>query len=133
MADVSKIKLDNNTYDIKDVKARTSNIYSETETEIGTWLGHTLYRKVINFGALPNNTEKQVATGLTGCLIVNVYGISNYTSNNATQTPIPYVDCSDLTKSMLLIVRDYGTKVGIKTAMNYSAFSAYIVVEYYKL
>lgn len=133
MANITKLTVDNTTYDIKDTKARNGNIYSETETEIGTWLNHTLYRKVINFGALPNNTEKQVSTGLTGCLIVNMYGFANYTSNNATQTPIPYIDCADITKGMTLIARDYGTKIGVKTAMNYTAFSAYIVLEYYKL
>lgn len=114
-------------------KQPLGDTYSRTETLIGTWVdGKPLYRKTIDFGALPNNTEKQVSTGLTGCQIVKMYGTATYTSNNATQVPIPYVDCSNLANSMTLIARDYGTKIGIKTAINYSAFSAEVVLEYTK-
>lgn len=37
--------------------------YNTTETVIGTWKGQTLYRKVIEFGTLPDNNMKDVSTG----------------------------------------------------------------------
>ena len=47
MADVSKIKIESATYDIKDTTARNKFNYSSSEQEIGTWIdGNTLYRKV---------------------------------------------------------------------------------------
>ena len=114
-------------------KQPLGDTYSRTETLIGTWVdGKPLYRKTIDFGALPNNTEKQVSTGLTGCQIVKMYGCATYASNNATQAPIPYVDCANLANSITLIARDYGTKIGIKTAINYSAFNGEVVLEYTK-
>lgn len=37
--------------------------YSTDEREIGTWIdGSTLYERVINVGALPNNTLKTIET-----------------------------------------------------------------------
>lgn len=47
MANISKLTVDNTTYDIKDEIARNSIIYSQTETIIGEINGETLYRKVI--------------------------------------------------------------------------------------
>ena len=47
MADISKIKIDTDTYDIKDTTARDKYNYSSSEQEIGKWIdGNTLYRKV---------------------------------------------------------------------------------------
>ena len=52
------IKLTNNTYwDAESV----DNRYSEEEKRIGIWFGKPLYRKTINFGALPNASQKSVA------------------------------------------------------------------------
>ena len=49
MSNISKIKIENNTYDIKDEIARNSIIYSQTETVIGEINGETLYRKIVDY------------------------------------------------------------------------------------
>lgn len=49
MANISKIKIENTTYDLKDETARDYSNYSTTEQLIGTWInGENLYRKVIH-------------------------------------------------------------------------------------
>lgn len=63
MADVSKLKLENNTYDIKDSTARTTlsnnTSYSTSqEYEVGKWTdGNTIYRKVISKTGGSTNAE----------------------------------------------------------------------------
>lgn len=110
-----------------------SNNYATEEIVVGQWItGKPIYRKVIDFGALPNATTKQVDTNITNGVIVKAYGVANYTSNNATQIPLPYVDPSTLGNSIMLIVREYGTKAEIKTTINYTAFNAYVILEYIK-
>lgn len=59
--------------------------YSTTEKVIGTWIdGKPLYRKVVNFGALPNATTKSVAHGLSNFRIRNFYGVAVRPSDNIT-------------------------------------------------
>lgn len=61
MADVSKIKLDNTTYDVKDSIARNNMIYSNNEIAVGTWIDNkTIYRKVLTHPAtsyIASNTQ----------------------------------------------------------------------------
>ena len=47
MADISKLKVGANSYDIKDTTARNYINYSNSEQVIGTWKnGHSIYRKI---------------------------------------------------------------------------------------
>ena len=52
--------------------------YSTTEQVIGTWIdGKPIYRKVINFGSLPNAESKSVAHNIANIdFIVNVWGMA---------------------------------------------------------
>ena len=68
MADISRIKVESSTYDIKDSTARAYNDYSSTEQVVGTYLGKPLYRTVV--------TETVAATTNTGNDLSH-YGITN--------------------------------------------------------
>ena len=63
MADISKIKIESSTYDLKDSSARTNisnitNYSTSQEYEIGTWIdGKTIYRKVITTTGTSANAE----------------------------------------------------------------------------
>lgn len=63
MANVSKIKIETSTYDIKDASARSSldklaTYSTSTEQEIGTWIdGKTIYRKVLTGTGDGNNAQ----------------------------------------------------------------------------
>lgn len=76
MADISKIKIESDVYDIKDTTARNVNNYSTSEQLIGKWINNeNLYRKVVSITL----TE---AMGIAGQAHDYSYahGISNFQS-----------------------------------------------------
>lgn len=77
-----------------------------------------IYRKVIDFGALPNMSTKNVAHGIVGLAQwVRVEAITFDGSNDSA-------DGSTVTYD--------GTNVGITAPINLTSYSAYIIVEYTK-
>ena len=105
-----------------------SRVYSTTETVIGTWLGKTLYRKVINFGALPNKASKRVAHNISNLdIVVRLSGI--FTNGSAT-LPLPYAH-STSTSVVALYTPD---KVHVQTecGIDRTAYTGYIIIEYIK-
>lgn len=64
--------------------------YSLAEQDTGfKWInGKTIYRKTINFGALPNQSSKAVSTGVTG--IERVINMTGYAMSNAQTQPLPF-------------------------------------------
>lgn len=78
---------------LNDVKGYvdSSNSYSTDEVKTGgKWIdGKPIYRKVINFGALPDSTTKNVAHGVNNIGdITHIYGVA-YSSDKMT-IPLPY-------------------------------------------
>ena len=68
------------------------NTYSTSEIDTGkVWIdGKNIYRKVIDCGALPNNTSKSVSTGITTSInLINISGLA-YNSSNYYIT-LPFV------------------------------------------
>lgn len=105
--------------------------YSEDEQVIGTWVdGSVLYRKTINFGALPNNTTKQIDHNITNISrIVNLHGTAVF-SDSSTMT-LPYVNIANLVYCVNLNV-DNASRINIVTGMDRSEATAYITLEYTK-
>lgn len=105
--------------------------YSTTEIDIGkTWIdGKPIYRKVINFGALPNNTTKQVAHGISNLgWIVNISGVS-YDTNSYIL--LPYIGISSVSKSVNLYAN--ATNVIVITGEDKTNYTTtYVIVEYTK-
>lgn len=103
--------------------------YSTTEKVIGTWIDNKpLYQKVIDFGALPNNTNKQVAHNINNLgQIVKFSGFAG-SSINAGGIPIPHaVSSSPVTG----FVDD--TYVNITTTSDRTAYTRTVVIlEYTK-
>jgi len=90
----------------------------------------SVYRKVIDFGALPNSAAKTEAHGISwtaNTRFTRIYGVA---TNPSTQSiPIPYVDPAALNNGIAVWVDT--TNVNIKTAINYSSYtSCYVVLEY---
>lgn len=102
------------------------------------------YRKVINFGALPDTTTKTVVhnipvraaattyAGDPGTIFTKIYGVATHPTNTdpaIKALPIPYVDPATAANGIQLYVTD--TNVVIITAANYSAYTTcYVVLEY---
>lgn len=92
------------------------------------------FRKVINFGALPNNTTTSVAHGInftTGSALTRLYGAAtNPTSMSLSYLPLPY---AHPTASNSIALNADGTNINIITGTNYSAYTiCYVVIEYLK-
>ena len=88
------------------------------------------YRKVVNFGALPNTGTKTVSHGITwnaNTTFTRIYGCA--TKPSTVAIPIPYSDPNALINNILLSVDT--TNVTITTAANYSTLTnCYVILDY---
>ena len=108
----------------------SSEVYSLEETVIGTWLGKPLYRKVVDYGPLPNNDAVAVNHNIKDIgRIVQFSGVAVRYDNDTLY--IPYVTFNELNMGGILIFMTNET-IGIRTTNDRSKYSAYIIVEYTK-
>ena len=108
----------------------SKDTYSTSETLTNkVWIdGKPIYRKVVNIGALPNNTLKNVDHGITNIdTITDYYGMVASTSKTALK--IPYVATESLDYIAMYVSV---TNVAVKTKQDMSAYGGYAVVEYTK-
>jgi len=110
----------------------TDKVHSLSEINTGRiWIdGKPIYRKVIDFGLLPNTASKNVAHGIvTLDKVINLYGISD---NGTYQIPIPHTNTAGLNFSYSTFVDQ--TNVNITTGgATHTAYYAYITLEYTKV
>ena len=93
------------------------------------------FRTVVNFGALPNDTSKSVAHGISvssSTSFTKMYAIATNPSATGTTPfafPIPGFDPSDITKPVNVWVTT--TDVTIESTSNLTAYTTcYVVLEY---
>lgn len=112
------------------VNIGTGNDYSTDEQIIGTWIdGKPLYQKTIDFGALPNNTTKNIAHGITN--LGKVVLISGYSYDGTNFSCLPQVNDSQINSQMLLLANS--TNVSIRTTSNRSSWTeTYVTLQYTK-
>ena len=104
--------------------------YSTTEKVVGKWIdGKPIYEKVVNFGALPNNTIKYVAHGISNLgFMVSMFGCAMDSSNSVI--PIPEANKNAI-YSVYIVVS--GTNLAIETGVDRSGFTrTYIILRYTK-
>ena len=115
-----------------DMSGSGSISYSTTESVIGTWVnGKPVYQKTIEFGALPNNTTKEVAHGISN--LARIVSLTGAATNTTTRTsiPIPFVHRSTISTQVQIAITD--TQIQIVTATNQSAYNeTYITLQYTK-
>ena len=106
-------------------------IYSTDETVIGTWIdGKPIYRKVIDFGALPNTNLKYVAHNINNIKIfTKAYGIA-YRDSDKINMPLPYVNNSAITNGINIYTDN--TKIYIRTGVDLTNVTAHVILEYTK-
>ena len=105
-----------------------SEVYSTAETLTNkTYLGYPVYRKVINFGALPSAETKAVAHGIkTPFTVCDLYGMA--ISTGKTRIILPDVTSNDFAR---LLCTD--GNIVIQTKWDYSAYTkSHITIEYIK-
>ena len=107
-------------------------IYSTNEVKTDNkWIdGKPIYRKVINFGALPNNTSKSVNHNIQNIKrIINMYGYSMRPDTSNTFICPNNPTYNSLTSGMYA----NETAVTVNTYSDRSSFSeTYIILEYTK-
>jgi len=103
--------------------------YSTTEQKTGLkWIdGKDIYRKVIDFGALPNATYKNVQHGISNLgEVLKQFGFVNI---NGTTLPIPAANPDPLYS---ITLQTTSSVVTVITGTNRSAYNATIILEYTK-
>ena len=109
--------------------SKSFGAYLEQEVKTGAaWInGEPIYRAVIDCGALPNATTKNVAHGLTFGTAIDLRG---YSTESTNWIPLPYVDTST---TSLVELRITATNIVLVTAVNLSSYTeTYVIVEYIK-
>lgn len=133
---------------IKTIKQNTDVIYPVTTAEAviglgaegysteetvsgGTWIdGSTIYKKTINFGALPNATNKAVAHGISNLnRVIRVEAIADYGTGN-TKFPIPFSSPTGLGSGVSLTIES--STIDIRTGSDRSGATAYVTIYYTK-
>ena len=104
--------------------------YSTGEIKTGgTWIdGKPIYRKVVNFGVLPNTNTKSVNHNISN--IKNVIKIDGIFSKQNFFAPMPASDTLNIAYQVKLYMNN--ESVVISTANDRSDCSAYIILEYTK-
>ena len=106
--------------------------YSTSEQDTGfTWVdGKHIYKKTVNFGALPDSADKTVAHGISNLSrVIKIESIS-YKSAETNFTPLPSPGVSGSTYSINLQVD--ATGVTILTGSDRSNETAYVTIYYTK-
>ena len=111
------------------VKEIAKEVYSTNETVIGTWIdGKPLYRKVIDFGALPNTNVKDVPHGISNVEnVIRQYGYVKY--HDGVMQTLPH--SNTLIEGNIMLYAD-ATNVSIKTGRDRSNGKGIVVLEYTK-
>ena len=103
--------------------------YSTSEEVVAIWIDNKpIYRKVIDFGALPNNTSKSVTHGINNLSqVISLTGFAGSSINNGG-IPIPHaVD----NYPVFMWIDD--TDVFVQTTSDRTGYTkTYIIIEYTK-
>lgn len=104
--------------------------YSLTEQNTGTkWIdGKTIYKKTINFGALPDSSAKSIAHGISNLgWIVDFGGTAKATTGLVVT--LPFCATSNIAGQMTLTLDD--TDITIITGNDRTAFTESYITLYY--
>lgn len=108
----------------------TKNIKTGQEIKTNNVLdGKDVYYKRVDLENLPNNTTKEVDTGLSDVNILKIDGIAKESSG--TVIPLPFV-FTDTTKSVAIVFNTTTNKITITTKTDRTNFSGYANLYYTK-
>lgn len=123
-----------NTYSAEIIDGLVKEKYSTTETVIGTWIdGKTIYRKIVDFGALPNTNAKSVSTGVSNIDTLIKIGASSLNPTSGDYMYLPYAHTSGLASQVTLYININDNLINIRTGNDRSGFTkTYVIMEYTK-
>ena len=130
--DSNPIAVSSMSTQIANIVGGGSHSYSETEQEVGTWIdGSPVYEKVVDLGALPNSTTKNVAHSISNLgLIISADFVAKDTSGQYIQMPFTVVQSGYFNYQVSIYLTD--TNIVIETGSNRGAYSGFAILRYTK-
>ena len=136
--EISEVNPDGNVYQIKDATARNAIAtiqnqfrYSTTEQKTNeTWINNKpIYQKVIDFGTLPNNGQKNVRHNISDLdFCVSIEGVA-YQASGSISLPLSNPGTGGSTSQLLVS----GENVRVSTNFNATSYTVcYIILKYTK-
>ena len=106
------------------------------EQLVGYWVDengvrHDLYRKIINFGNLPNATSKSVDIGTTINRLICITGTA-YRSSDGMNFPLPFAAAQATTGNPNIEIEARPTQIIINSQIDRSTLTAYVTIYYIK-
>ena len=106
--------------------------YSTTEQVVGIWIDNRpIYRKIVNFGNLPDNTTKVLNHNISNVDYFTKVEATGYGGTNNSY-PIPFVPNSNMFSGGSSTIRANRTQIQISTSYDFSSHTAYVILEYVK-
>lgn len=111
-------------------KIQELETYSTEEKVVGKWIdGTPIYRKVVVFGTLPNNSTKEVSHNIDNLgAVTDIRGVV-YSANSSRPIPLIYTGGNIQYSTEISVT---ATAVKIQTSDNRSSLSANFIIEYTK-
>lgn len=95
--------------------------------------GSPVYSKLLDVGALPNNSTKSVNTNLSGVNYVWIDTANSMVFNNGAYYPFPYIDPGSLTNAITGRLHTSFSVLTITTKTSWSGYSCIVAIKYTKL
>ena len=95
---------------------------STTPVKIGKWGTQDLYGVLIDFGALPNATTKDVTANLSGKTIRHLSGVAKNPTSGVV-LPLPSVSTSNIASAVALAYTTENDKIRIEAGVDRSGFT----------
>ena len=128
---VNQIEYNGVLYNIKDVEAQKSLVYSQNETDTGKiWIdGKKIYRKVILLPAIAKKTEYSIdLSSLTASTYIQIYGFTKITDNYF----IPLLNSDEQNPSLNTFIAITDNKLRFINGENREILGGFVVLEYTK-
>lgn len=103
------------------------------ESFTGQYLNsNPIYQKMINTGALPNNTTKSISTGIADANYIWIDTENSFAFSGGASYPIPYVDPKAVANSIGVRITGNGANIIVSTGTNWSSYAGLVTVKYTK-
>lgn len=97
-----------------------------------TFAGKPVYMRLVDIGALPNNTSKTVDTGITTADYFWIDPTYSIIFSAGAAYPLPYVDPTNIANSITARLIASGQQVVVTTEANWSTYTGFVAVRYTK-
>ena len=97
-----------------------------------TFGGKPVYMRLVDIGALPNNTSKTINTGIASADYFWIDPTYSIIFSAGATYPLPYVDPTNIANSITARLIASGQQVVVTTRSNWSTYAGFVAVRYTK-